>query len=467
MGQQGHAVALLPPLRCGESAWCFPLSESAAVYLEAALLACPAAHGRVYLHKAIAGDPSLAAWISCRALLAGFPLPRTCVAAAHWCWESLADHLQGSSCQLSPSDARDVMRPAIEVLQRAKAALPDDSAPENDAAYFTSLLTIMPAWLRTANWDGSARPADEETLATLWQQACAARVDREREDCPAAEGDFESLPADSPVPPVGERLTALACRLAAVNRRIANFAERLEIAKLDALKELAYGASHEINNPLANISARAQTLLRDEEDPERQRMLVAIQSQAMRAHEMISDLMLFARPPQLCVESCDLVQLVRSVVEDAATDAASQQTTLEWHTQDKEVSVEADRTQLVVAIRSLITNALEALVGGGRVTVQIESHPAPRDLAWDVVVADNGPGMSDRVRRHLFDPFFSGREAGRGLGFGLSKCWRIAQQHGGCLFVDSRLGWGTTMRLSLPAARDSHVRRQPETPAVC
>ena len=80
-----------------------------------------------------------------------------------------------------------------------------------------------------------------------------------------------------------------------------------------ALKELAYGASHEINNPLANIAARAQTLLEDEPDPERRRKLTAIHRQAMRAHEMIADLMLFARPPKL--ELAD--------VRPAATRAAS------------------------------------------------------------------------------------------------------------------------------------------------
>ena len=75
--------------------------------------------------------------------------------------------------------------------------------------------------------------------------------------------------------------------------------EQLHEAKLDAMKELAYGASHEINNPLANISGRAQSLLRDEADPKRRKLLLAIDNQAMRAHEMISDLMLFARPPAL------------------------------------------------------------------------------------------------------------------------------------------------------------------------
>ncbi len=77
-----------------------------------------------------------------------------------------------------------------------------------------------------------------------------------------------------------------------------DFERRLEEEKLAALVELAYGASHEINNPLANIATRAQVLLREEPHPERRRMLSAIHAQAMRAHEMIADLMLFARPPR-------------------------------------------------------------------------------------------------------------------------------------------------------------------------
>src|SRR5882724_7142483 len=93
--------------------------------------------------------------------------------------------------------------------------------------------------------------------------------------------------------------------------------DRLELEKLEALKELAYGAGHEVNNPLANIAARAQTLLEDEHDPERRRKLVAIHRQAMRAHEMIADLMLFARPPQMNVAEFDLGAVVRRVVDEA------------------------------------------------------------------------------------------------------------------------------------------------------
>src|SRR5262245_63716861 len=97
---------------------------------------------------------------------------------------------------------------------------------------------------------------------------------------------------------------------------MSDFDERLEHEKLESLKELAYGASHEINNPLANIAARAQTLLVDEADPERRRMLQAIHRQAMRAHEMISDLMLFARPPKLQWATLNLTQLVQRVCDE-------------------------------------------------------------------------------------------------------------------------------------------------------
>src|SRR5215212_7463577 len=108
------------------------------------------------------------------------------------------------------------------------------------------------------------------------------------------------------------------------------FEQRLERAKLDALKELAYGASHEINNPLANISARAQTLLDDEQDPQRRQKLIAIRRQAMRAHEMISDLMLFARPPKLQPISVSLPELIRKVISSLSALALENNIQVDW-----------------------------------------------------------------------------------------------------------------------------------------
>src|SRR6187401_1505053 len=107
-----------------------------------------------------------------------------------------------------------------------------------------------------------------------------------------------------------------------------DFATALESAKLRALYHFAYGLSHEINNPLANIATRAQTLLVDEKDPDRRRKLATIVQQAFRAHEMIADLMLFARPPSMKPEAVDLAKLADTIVAELAEQAREQGTIL-------------------------------------------------------------------------------------------------------------------------------------------
>ncbi len=108
-----------------------------------------------------------------------------------------------------------------------------------------------------------------------------------------------------------------------------------------------------------------------------------------------------------------------------------------------------------------MTNALEALGRGGRievVAVPVRLGPAgiqPEgglSAAVAISVRDNGPGIAAEIRPRLFDPYFSGREAGRGLGFGLSKCWRIVTAQGGRIDVASDVGAGATFTVTLPAA---------------
>ena len=93
-----------------------------------------------------------------------------------------------------------------------------------------------------------------------------------------------------------------------------DFSESVSSARLEAMRELAYGAGHEINNPLANIAARAQALLYGEHDPERQRRLATIVDQAFRARDMIGGLMVFARPPKPNRVEVNLAELLRSVL---------------------------------------------------------------------------------------------------------------------------------------------------------
>jgi signal transduction histidine kinase len=276
-------------------------------------------------------------------------------------------------------------------------------------------------------------------------------------------------PDEAPRDSIEWRLPALVKKLAECEPSQVDFNRRLEREKLEALKELAYGASHEINNPLANIAARAQSLLNGEEDPDRRQKLVAIHRQAMRAHEMISDLMLFARPPKLNPISIDLGQLVREVTDGLADLAAEFDVQLEFAEPNGAIEIVADGTQLGVAIHAVVKNAIEAVSDGGHVAVELRGEDGDVNPARDrehgagrqavIMVRDDGPGISEETRRHIFDPFFSGREAGRGLGFGLSKCWRIVTDHGGLVVVARPAGGGTEVSVLLPLAGPSAINQ--------
>jgi signal transduction histidine kinase len=209
-------------------------------------------------------------------------------------------------------------------------------------------------------------------------------------------------------------------------------AAQLLAAKLESLAEFAAGAGHEINNPLAVISGRAQLLLRGETDPERRRDLAIIHMQAMRVHEMIADMMLFARPPLPKPALCDVAELVGRACETLRSKAATLDLLIECVGTSEPAEANVDGEQITVAVRAIVDNALNAMRPGGRATIGVTAD----QTAVEITIANDGPGIPDAEREHLFDPFFSGRQAGRGLGMGLAKAWRIVTNHGGTIEVD-------------------------------
>jgi signal transduction histidine kinase len=242
-----------------------------------------------------------------------------------------------------------------------------------------------------------------------------------------------------------------------------------EAAKADALAEFAAGAGHEINNPLATIAGRVQILLRDEKDGNRRQNLATIGAQALRVRDMIGDLMLFARPPASLPRRLLLNDVAGSVVDRFAEAARSRSCRLALAAAGP-VFATADPTQLQVVLSELIRNSLEAIdrrgtiapgmvVPGtidpgeiipGEIVVGLERSTVSAKSCAVLSVTDNGPGLSDPDRAHLFDPFYSGRDAGRGLGFGLCKCWRIVTEHGGWIDVDSVPRVATAFRVYWP-----------------
>jgi len=255
------------------------------------------------------------------------------------------------------------------------------------------------------------------------------------------------------IPDLPDRLSRAADRLGGRDTddpptvRVDVYAERVQAAKLAAVAEFAAGASHEINNPLAVISGHSQYLLKQETDEGRREALQSIVRQTRRIHAVLSELMYFARPPVPRPEVIELDQLVRSAAADAVAIAEERGIEFEWRGLTGPLWVRADAKQLSIAIAALVRNAVEAAPAGGWVRVSGQLRPD----CLTIVVEDSGPGLDERSQEHLFDPFYSGRSAGRGRGLGLSAAWRLAKEHGGEVRYGPVAGGPTRLVLSLPA----------------
>jgi signal transduction histidine kinase len=477
----------LPPWVTAGGTFLLPLSEATAARLAAAWICSAHDQRRTQLRAAWGGDSALALWAVLHVDVADQKVPPPLEELTALLDEKLRSQFTGHSAvetALRPhlgSETSGQLYGEIAghslVVAHVARTLATAAGLDGEWCYLLGLLHRAPGWLKAAAANPAAvgRATLPEWLAAELAQIVGTptRPPLSAASCVSlaitlASSQDEALFAQhglDPRPWIGKAsrwakawsasgpwagsLPVLAQRLARLELLETEFAGTLETEKLESLKELAYGAGHEINNPLANISARAQTLLPGEHDPDRRRLLAAINTQAFRAHEMIADMMLFARPPAPQLAEVELNGLLEKLLAELADQAAAQQTELALEIATQSRCVTADATQLAVAIRAVCVNALEALVHGGRVEIALgESAESP--AMTQILIEDTGPGIPENVRRHLFDPFYSGREAGRGLGFGLSKCWRIVTLHGGRVDVEPRPGGGTRFRIVLP-----------------
>ncbi len=220
---------------------------------------------------------------------------------------------------------------------------------------------------------------------------------------------------------------------------------------LEAMAEFAAGAGHEINNPLGSILGQTQILLKSEQSADRKQAFETIGAQAWRIRDMIGNSMLFARPPQPQKERLNLVDLAQKSLEPFDGIASAAGVALHFATTADEINVIADRSQMSTLISQLVRNGIESLRGAdrqGRVSVTLRDD-LPNSVELSVV--DDGPGIiSDEARRHLFNPFYSGRSAGRGLGFGLCLVWQIVRNHSGMILHEAPAAGGAAFHIAIP-----------------
>ncbi|MGB2861867.1 MAG: HDOD domain-containing protein [Sedimentisphaerales bacterium] len=218
---------------------------------------------------------------------------------------------------------------------------------------------------------------------------------------------------------------------------------------LNALAEMAAGAAHELNNPLAVISGRAQLLAEAQTDQETKEILKQIYENAREASGIIEDLMSFAEPRQPRAARTDVKNML-----DEAVQLTSRKTNIESLDVNIEVaghveSVFIDSAQIVSAIANVISNAVESY-GDKSGPIEITAGTDESSELVELAIKDKGCGMDAETLKKATQPFFSAKPAGRKRGMGLAYAARFIQINKGLLNIASEPGGGTTVTIYLP-----------------
>jgi DNA-binding response OmpR family regulator len=254
-------------------------------------------------------------------------------------------------------------------------------------------------------------------------------------------------------------------------------AQLVQASKLAALGELVAGVAHELNNPLAIVLGNAELLptLTDEEDRRAVRQIVEA---AQRGRRVIQSLVTFARHGKIEADWHSPTDLLDRVLDLKHTAFRTGELSLQVVYDPGVPMLLCDGPQIQQALLNVLSNAEQALVGrrSPRLLIQVyaayapitppmvlpdltrASGPAGGEQMVVIDIADNGPGLPDKVIERLFEPFVTTRPVGQGTGMGLAVSYAIITQQGGTLQVASEPGRGATIRIALPVQHKPALR---------
>jgi two-component system sensor histidine kinase PilS (NtrC family) len=222
--------------------------------------------------------------------------------------------------------------------------------------------------------------------------------------------------------------------------------------RMEALGQMAAGMAHELRNPLAAISGSVQYLKGDlKPGGETLELMDIILRESQRLDHAIRDFLTFARPGKFSTQRCDLVRLLEDhlkLLRKSREFTGAHR--VETRFAAGEVWCDVDANRMKQVFWNLSTNALKAMPQGGGLTISVHIDRARNEV--DITFEDEGMGMDERSREGYFQPFRSAFQEGTGLGAAI--VYRLVEEHGGRIEIDSAPGRGTTIHIFVPQVRD-------------
>lgn len=217
--------------------------------------------------------------------------------------------------------------------------------------------------------------------------------------------------------------------------------------RLAFVGELSAGIAHELNEPLGRILGFAQLVkkngsLTEQQDTDIDRIIKA----SLYTREIIKKLMLFSRQMPRQINAVNLNTIVQSILYFIDIRFQSRGIKIVERLDQHLPVIEADSVQISQVLVNLITNAIHAMAGGGKITIATKRKQNQVSL----VVSDTGSGMSNEVKEKIFEPFYTTKPVGQGTGLGLSVVQGIVEEHKGKILVSSSPGKGSRFEIVLP-----------------
>jgi PAS domain S-box-containing protein len=231
-----------------------------------------------------------------------------------------------------------------------------------------------------------------------------------------------------------------------------------QAAKLAAVGELAASIAHELNNPLAIVSLRVESLLgQTAADDPRRRGLEIVEQEVERMANLVANLLQFSRRGQPRVSTLDVSEDLVKTLELVHHHLRTRRIKVVQEFAPDTPVIQADRQQLRQVFLNLLTNASDAMPDGGTLTVRVARGSLDGRPGLELEFSDTGVGIAPENLPKVLEPFFTTKEEGKGTGLGLAICRRAVQEHNGTIQVSSELGKGTSVRITLPLASGTNV----------